>query len=197
MTPELIIIQTGLPDHLRGPAAVIYAQAFQRKLQPIIGAPDIIVEMLREYCRAGNAIVAMQAGRLLGLTGLYHYGTAFVRLPFAAVHQRFGWLRGAIKYGLLALLERPQRAGELLMDGIAVDETLRGQGIGTLLLQGVFDFARAHGYQSVRLDVINTNPGARRLYERMGFVATRTQSVAWLQPFLGFSAVTTMVKNVE
>lgn len=196
MTTENITILTGLPEHLREQAAHIYVDAFQRKLRPIMGTPQVMVAMLREHCSTANAIVAMHNDKLVGLTGVHHNGTTFVHLPRRAFQQRFGWLRGLCKYGLLALLERPMQPGELLMDGIAVDPSCRGQGIGTRLLNGVFDFARLHCYQTVRLDVIDTNPGARKLYERMGFTAIKTASVAWLRPVMGFSAVTTMVKSL-
>ena len=99
-------------------------------------------------------------------------------------------------YVLFHLFWRRHRPDELLMDGIAVHAEMRGQGIGTRLLEAVLDFARSHGYNSVRLDVVDTNPGARRLYERMGFVVVRTREYPYLRS-LGFSAVTTMVKRLD
>jgi len=79
------------------------------------------------------------------------------------------------------------------MDGIAVDPDYRGQGVGTQLFEGLFDHARENGYNAVRLDVIDTNPKARQLYERIGFVAENTARYEWLRPWLGFGASTTMV----
>ena len=78
-----------------------------------------------------------------------------------------------------------------------VHPAMRGKGIGTRLLEAVFDFARAKGFGSVRLQVVDTNPDARRLYERMGFVATATHRHPYLRRMMGFSAVTTMVKELS
>ncbi|HYX93159.1 MAG TPA: GNAT family N-acetyltransferase [Myxococcaceae bacterium] len=43
------------------------------------------------------------------------------------------------------------------------------RGVGTKLMNQVLEVARARGV-AVRLQVLRTNPGARRLYERLGFV---------------------------
>ena len=49
------------------------------------------------------------------------------------------------------------------MDGIVVAPDARGQGIGSELLRRVVAFARDSGFKQVRLDVVDTNPGARCL----------------------------------
>jgi len=56
--------------------------------------------------------------------------------------------------------------GEL---GILVDRLHRGSGIGTELLRDALRQCRGK-FEIVRLSVFATNPGARRLYERFGFV---------------------------
>lgn len=67
------------------------------------------------------------------------------------------------------------------MDGIAVKQDMRGKGIGTKLLDELKQYARDNGFSSIRLDVIDTNPAARRLYERQGFVLTRTGYFGYLR----------------
>lgn len=78
------------------------------------------------------------------------------------------------------------------MDGIAVQEDYRGNGIGGLLLQNVLDYAKQNDFTSIRLDVIDDNPDAQRLYERWGFNPIRTQKFPYLRWFFGFGGVTTM-----
>ena len=78
------------------------------------------------------------------------------------------------------------------MDGIAVDQAYRGQGIGSKLLQEIVTYAQQNGYKTVRLDVIDINSDARRLYERRGFVAVHTEHFPYLKKLLGFGGVTTM-----
>lgn len=48
------------------------------------------------------------------------------------------------------------------------------------------------GYCALRLDVIDTNPVARRLYERVGFQPVRTERFPYMKWLLGFAAATQM-----
>ena len=82
------------------------------------------------------------------------------------------------------------------MDGIVVRADRRGRGIGTKLVFRLFDVALAHNKRVVRLDVVDTNPAARRLYERLGFVELNTEKVPFLRRVMGFSAATTMERPV-
>jgi hypothetical protein len=47
-----------------------------------------------------------------------------------------------------------------------------GSGLGAQLLAAAIDVARAAGEALIWLDVLKTNPGARRFYERHGFLVT-------------------------
>ncbi|MFN8860172.1 MAG: GNAT family N-acetyltransferase [Gemmatimonadaceae bacterium] len=67
----------------------------------------------------------------------------------------------------------------------------RGGGIGTALLEQLRIFAAAEGARTIRLEVKDRNDGARRLSERMRFVATRTSHFRHVRWLLGFSAATT------
>ena len=82
------------------------------------------------------------------------------------------------------------------MDGIAVRDDMRGHGIGTQLLSSIQQFGNEKQYATNRLVVIDTNSNAKRLYEKMGFVATETVEFAYLRWLLGFGASTTLVYQV-
>ena len=60
----------------------------------------------------------------------------------------------------------------------------------------VYAFAQEHTYRAVRLGVVDTNPRARALYEREGFVAGRTLHLPGMQFLAGFGATTTMIRPV-
>ncbi len=53
---------------------------------------------------------------------------------------------------------------------IIVDETLRGQGIGTALLGTISDMARQKGCTRIELDSAFQREEAHRFYEKAGFV---------------------------
>ncbi len=72
----------------------------------------------------------------------------------------------------------------------------RGFGIGSQLLNHLKHFAQEQHYSQIRLGVIDTNPSAKRLYERQKFTPLKTERFEYLRWLLGFGASTTMVHHV-
>lgn len=66
------------------------------------------------------------------------------------------------------------RRKELYVDDVCVDESRRGQGIATALLQWVYEEARNRGCAFVTLNVWNGNESARKFYEHMGMTTRNT-----------------------
>lgn len=62
--------------------------------------------------------------------------------------------------------------GDCSLFGMWVDPGFRRTGVGRALVESVLAQARAAGKRRVILHVVADNLGARRLYERAGFVAT-------------------------
>ena len=110
---------------------------------------------------------------------------------------RLGWFKGLWALVLFSLFRKSPAPGTLRMDGIVVDSAMRGKGIGNELLDRLVKYARQRGWHQIRLDVVDSNPGARRLYERRGFVPMRTMSYPFLSRLMGFSVSTTMVKHLD
>lgn len=190
-----ISIRRGFHDDERPGAAQIYYAAFQRKLTPLLGGPTTAVPILERSLEPLAALTACQAGTLVGLVGLHHARQQLVRLDWPTLVATFGAGRALVRCGLALLLARTPQRGELLLDGIAVAPAARGQGIGSRLLGAVAEFGRAYGYRTVALDVVDTNPAARRLYERAGFTAVGTRRYPFMRTF-GFTAVTHMCQPV-
>lgn len=194
--PNRLQIQMGLPEVFKRSAAKLYYDAFGRKLKPILGEETTGVPLIQGAIDTECCISAHADDRLLGVAGFHHHQRHLVHLKRRALIQQFGWLSGVIRYAVFVATSRLPQPQELVMDGIAVHPAARGQGVGTQLLEVLYQFAQQHGYRSIRLDVINTNPGARRLYERVGFVPQSTQPLPFLRAY-GFTAVTTMTRAVQ
>ena len=58
---------------------------------------------------------------------------------------------------------------DLYVAEIAIDDSLRGQGMGRKVLLDVIDYARSKNLNRVILDADFRNVGAKKLYERVGF----------------------------
>jgi GNAT superfamily N-acetyltransferase len=65
----------------------------------------------------------------------------------------------------------PDLPGHLHVVAMWTDPGARGRGVGSAVLRAIERWARPQGLR-LHLDVSTVNPGARRAYERYGFVAT-------------------------
>ena len=72
-------------------------------------------------------------------------------------------------------------------------EWLVGRELADDLLNGGMETINGN---PVRLEVVDTNPRARALYEREGYVAVRTERTPYLRRAMGFGEVTTMERRV-
>lgn len=156
----------------------------------MLGGQDKAIAFVERVIDPEFAISAMadDGDALLGIAGFKTADGAMVGGSFADLAATLGWF-GAIWRGvLLSLLERDVEVGALLMDGIAVAPQARGMGIGSALLDAIAEHARELGLAQVRLDVIDTNPRARALYLRKGFVPVGTERLGPLRHLFGFSS---------
>ena len=187
----------GFPEALRPEAAELYDQAFGEKLALAIPSRGERLALLTECLVPGFAISAARNGVLVGLAG-YHTadGSLTGGLTARRLLARLGVFRGCRAACVLSLYERHPEPGELVMDGIAVRGDMRGRGIGGQLLDQLASYARDHGFGRIRLDVIDTNSAARRLYQRKGFVAVHTERIPYLRWLFGFGAATRMERRV-
>lgn len=194
-TPE-IHYQRGIPEPLRRQAAQLYEAAFGPKFAVAIPTQAARIDLLAQSMQLDFAFGAIRGDQLVGLAGFHSEdGSLTGGMGYGQLIASLGLFRGNWAALVFSLYERRTTPGQLLMDGISVHPEMRGQGIGGRLLAELFAFAAQAGYATIRLDVIDTNPGARRLYERKGFVATKTDEFGYLRWLLGFGASTTMIRN--
>lgn len=98
---------------------------------------------------------------------------AFIQMQFSAQQQNYSACYPAAENSIILLGERPigrmlvERTEQIELIDIALLAEHRSRGIGSFLIRGLLDEARALR-KSVRLSVYRMNP-AVRLYERLGF----------------------------
>lgn len=189
-------ITHGFDERHRWRAAEIYAGAFERYFATSPLAQRNLVEIFAEAISPEMSFSAIdRRDQLVGLVGMQHGGRHFIDIDLQRLRARFGPWRGLLILAQLSYMLRLNRRGQLLLDGIATDPRARGKGIGSALLEAVSDYARRGVFEQIRLDVVDTNPKARRLYERLGFRAARTVKVPkLLSRKVGFTSSTTMIK---
>lgn len=196
-----IEVYIGLPEEYLRDAAEIFYDSFQQKFLPIMSTRERGISFLQKYLNPKSTVVAMNGNQLLGIAGLQYQGCHFFSPSFFDLAREFGWLKGILKIIRIRMLNSPDREGELYLKAIMVHPSMRSRGIGTHLLTGVSDFAWTHDFNTVRLDVVDTNPDARRFYEQNGYIAIKVRRFPL--PFLflcrpmGFSSAITMIKKIS
>jgi GNAT superfamily N-acetyltransferase len=172
-----------IPSHLLTHCAELYAEAFARKASVLIGPQKKFARLLAEGLNPDQAIAAIDIhGNILGVAGFKLNHSSFINFKKDIFDNHFPPFSAAVRFALSWMLfNRWQTKKTLLMDGIAVHSLARGQGVGTFLLEGIFDKAREHDKGRIRLDVIDENPRAKILYERMGFQCTRHSKPPFLK----------------
>ncbi|TAM05842.1 MAG: GNAT family N-acetyltransferase [Paraburkholderia sp.] len=126
----------------------------------------------------GNVVGIMAAhdGRAIAFDDPH---VAWMLLRFFGLTRTIGMLlRGLV---LESELPAPKRR-QILIAHCATHERVRGTGVFSALfddalLQGVFAVDAKHDRSEVVLDVLDSNPRARALYERLGFVAIERSRV--------------------
>ncbi len=193
--PE-IEIQLGVPADQHQNAATVYYEAFAGKLGPILRDREAAIAWIARDLKPDRAFVALIDGEVVGIIGFWHRGVALTDLSFETGRSLFGLWGILWRLPLLVLFDREPAKDELLLDGIAVAESARGQGAGSRLLEAVARFAEREGYRQLRLDVVDTNPRAKALYERRGYEAIAHERYGILSRWLGFEGSTQMVRRL-
>lgn len=187
-------ISQGFTDAERADVARLYWQAFCAKLGKLLGPDARALAFFTQIISPDFALIARTpAGRVIGVAGFKTSRGGLSGGGIRDIARHYGWFGTLWRAPLLALLERDLADDILLMDGICVNVSARGLGVGTALLRAIKAQAQTLGLSSVRLDVIDINPRARALYERQGFVATGTEDIGPLRHLFGFSRSTTMI----
>ncbi len=186
-----------LVENHRADAARILYTAFRRKLFPLLHNPMQVQKLISMSLDPAYLVTAVSGDTLLGVAGLDIRGKTFCRPTVQDCIQHLGFWNGLVGWIVLNLFTKgtcPKT--DLRISVLAVDEQFRGQGIGTRLIQHVLEFAKVNDFLAVRLEVVDTNPSAKRLYERLGFKAVRSIHLGIFKSWLGFSAEIEMIHKL-
>ncbi|MDE3079589.1 MAG: GNAT family N-acetyltransferase [Paracoccaceae bacterium] len=188
-----IVIRRGLDPRDADAAAALYWQAFGPKLGRLLGPEPRARAYLIRAMRPDHVFTAhAPQGALVGIAGFRTTVGAFAigrPLDLVAI---YGWPGAVWRVGALRLVRQDIAPDRFRIDGLAVGQDQRGQGIGSQLLVAVMEEAARQGYDRINLDVVTGNTRARALYERHGFAALGESRPGPLGPLLGFHRATRM-----
>ncbi|WP_245924940.1 GNAT family N-acetyltransferase [Aliiruegeria haliotis] len=186
-------VERGFREEDRDQVARMFWEAFSGKLGRILGPQDLALRFLHGAVRPSHALTVLdEDGTLLGVAGYKTQRGGFVAATYGDLARVYGAIGAVWRGVLLDLTDRPMAEGQFLMDGIFVASDARGRGVGTTLIEAIMQEAARQGMQTVRLDVIDRNPRARALYERLGFIPTGKVRTRPFGRIFGFREATTM-----
>lgn len=184
-------IQKGLTPEQLPEAVALFDVAFQSKMA--IAIPDAAIrrQFFGKIFNGNSCISATLNGKVVGFVGFQTATEAFsggitgVGVPWQKLRTHLGFFAGIRAALIFAIFHRKPEPGTLILDGVTVDTTLRGRGIGKLLMDAVMKYAAAESFKQVKLGVLDTNTVAKALYEKAGFVVTGKKDLGWWRHLLG------------
>ena len=194
-------IQKGIKPEHRADAARLYAEAFKKKFENLLGTPDEVTEILKDSINASYAFTAVSTtNELVGLVGFYHKNSSLMNIKLKKLIRKYGFFSGLYKKLVIFILffKKRDNSKQLLMDGIVTKKEHRGKGIGTGLMDNLDEFALENKMTSIKLDVIYGNDNAKGIYEKRGFKATGdVRNPGFIKRLIGVEGLTTMVKTLK
>jgi len=190
--------QEYLPNKFRASAARLYFEALKEKLEPILGGNGRTHGVLAKNIANDRCITAFCGDKLVGMMGIQTGKRGFVNPSLRTMVRIYGVIGGIIRMGGLAVLHHPVGPDEVYVDGVAVASEMRGRGIGTHLFELLEQAVLKKEIKKISLEVIDTNPRAKALYQRLGFEVVKTQTVWPLNLLIKFPfrSATLMVKTM-
>lgn len=192
-------IKNGLPQNLKSDVADLYLNALGEKFIPILGDRAEAKKLLELSINESNCFSAVSGSELLGVLAFQVKDMSFLSISFKEIKSVYGFFRGIFKFIGLSMLSHNTNLDEIYVEAIAVSESARGQGVGSKLFDALFEYAKINNYKRITLQVIDTNPKAKELYERLNF-RTISQSKIWpINKIIAwpFSKIYFMEKTVE
>jgi len=187
---ELARVVRGVEPSEAVRVADLFYTSFGEKLAGLVLPNDreaSIAFLARSFCLDEVYAALDPAGRVLGVA----FVTGHERILCVkrdALSAAFGRFGGAWRFAAYRTLFGRRRAyprDVRGLEGFSVSSECRGKGIGAAMIDRIVRDARGEGARTIELNVGDNNP-ARHLYEREGFVQTRTGGVGPFAGRLGF-----------
>ncbi|MGD9330960.1 MAG: GNAT family N-acetyltransferase [Desulfobacterales bacterium] len=196
MPGATIDILDHLPDeHI--PAGVrLFYTGLEAKLAPVFGPLASAMAFLPGNIQPDRSLAAISEGGLVGILAIQDARGSFLTPSYPAMTAHYGAIAGMVRFLLLMALDSTIAPGDLYLDGIAVTPSHQGRGVGTALITAFENRARENGFTTVSLEVIDTNPRAKKLYSRLGYRAVATHAMGPFSRLFGFRTSCRMSKRI-
>ncbi len=162
-------IKKGLSEEYKSEVTRLLWEAFEDIFMPILKDKTKAIDLLNLSYNPEDCFLAIEDNKLLGVLAFQTKKSTFLSITMSNLVKIYGIVKGIFKAFTLSILDYECKSDEFYIDAIAVTEDSRGKKVGTKLLNYAFQFAVEQGFNSVSLQVVETNLKAKKLYERLGF----------------------------
>lgn len=160
---------------------------------------DKIKTVIKESININSGLYAWLDGEVLGFIGLKDKEIGFLKYNYRAFKKAFGLVGGTWRYFLNKLFTKYDTQPEFhqeVIELIVVSPKARGLGIGSILMDKAQEYAKGVGRKELILEVVDSNPKAKKLYERLGFYEFDKKDLGPLADKAGFSSYFYMAKSI-
>lgn len=188
-----------LTDSYFKPAAELLYEAFQLKIENLdlfTHSKEQAVRLIVQYINPAGFLGAFQNDELLGVMGVRYHHVHNLKHTLKPLLKEFGFF-GGLWRGIWNTFADVgiKKKDELYITNLAVAEKARGMGVGTLLVEKAFETACENNMPRLSLRVVNSNPRAKALYERLGFKTVKIGKTGFLTRKAGFTGYFRMVAD--
>ena len=153
-----------LADKEQFAISTIVFDSFEQK---IIGVSakidrDQWINDLKEILTFNSGIYLQKDKEIVGVA-ILNAKNAATFISFSKIVKQVGLYRAILFYNIF--IGSVKSVQEIKLELLAVRSETRGSGVGGKLLTFLIDFAKKQNYKTLSLDVVDTNPKAKRLYE--------------------------------
>lgn len=172
----------------------ILMSAFDKKLLYVIENEEKLKALLKQYINFENAFYCYHDNQIAGVLGFETKDKKFDNIKLRNLISDIGILKTIKTIFVYAPFSLKLNDNEIKIVAIAVDKNKRGLGIGTKILNDFYDYSKKENYKKVFLEVIDTNPKAKKLYEEHNFKDSKFIKANFINKNAGFSGVHVMEK---
>lgn len=194
---EKIVISSGISTEEESKTLSLIYDTFSEKFKIGITKYNEFYKVFSSQCNFSICIAAYEGSELIGILTYKDSDGEFFDVSLSKLFRSFNPFK-AIKILInFALLSHGVKGNEMYIDSVSVSPSHRGQGVGTKLLDAIEDLAMEKGKTILSLYVIGTNEGAKRLYERKGFVTVGEDKGYFVKKLTGAEKAYKMEKKLS
>lgn len=197
-----LTITNSLTPSQKKETARLFFKAFPKKFHTLwVFTKDEkrAVKVLSRSIRFKSGFYALSGDRVLGFIGLEKGTGYYAPISFQSLRSAFSGFSSLwryLAYFVMRLIHGETDPDVIHIDPLVVSEQARGLGIGSSLLNKTFEYAKFSGKKKVILEVVDTNPLAKKLYERMGFRVVKEENLSLFTKRAGFQIFYHMEKDI-